>query len=79
MSAVCVYGPPGSETYEKSIQDAVDLVWFSFPDEDPIIIDEQLDGIVPIRTAVWEVQNPPESDAPPTARLSHRVEVMLHP
>lgn len=70
-----MYGPPGSETYEKSVQDAVDLSWSSFPDEEPIIVEEWLHSEAHAqRTAVWIVPRGYEG-TPPTARLSHRVEV----
>ena len=75
MSAVCMYGHPGAETYEKSIQDAVDLAWFSFPDDDPIIIEEWLQSTYDTKTAVWVIPRGDGPDGPPEARILHRVEV----
>jgi hypothetical protein len=54
------------------VQDAVDLMWYSFPDAPDIIIDEWLDGRM---VASWWVPNPVASEQPPVASPYHRQEV----
>lgn len=63
-----VYGPHGSAT-ESSVQDAVDLLWFSFPD-DEIVVEEWFDGRM---VALWTI--PPNPNEPPTASPQYRTEV----
>jgi hypothetical protein len=65
------YGPHGA-VLEDSVQDAVDLMWYSFPDAPDIIIDEWLDGRM---VASWWVPNPVASEQPPVASPYHRQEV----
>lgn len=57
---------------ESTVQETVDIMWFSYPDDEVFLVEEWDDGAI---TAIWRVPSLPGSTSPPTAVMAHREEV----
>ena len=74
---IILYGVPGCDDMEVTIQDAVDLAWHN-TDDDLLVVEEwslNTDEGLWSREAIWKVPTDPDEDGPPFARYIHRTEV----